>query len=313
MLIGSEGDPFDNPDWIYELKLDGERCIAYLDPTAGSELINKRDEKMLPKMPELARLHEFVEKKCILDGELSVIKDGKPDFFEIQRRSLMSNPLKIDLASRQYPACYTAFDILYYENEEITQKSLLERKKILESVIKSENATFALSRFIEKQGTAFFELAKNQDLEGIVAKHKNSRYYPGKRTKDWIKIKNMKDDDFVVCGYIIKEKHIISLVLGQYENGKLSYKGHVTTGVGGESFKTVEAQSRLDNCPFDRPVPAGNERAVWLTPNLVCTVKYMMETRQGGLRQPVLKGLRNDKNPTECTPGNYELKPEKGR
>lgn len=92
MLIGTEGEPFDSPDYIYELKVDGERCVAYLDPQTGTDLRNKRNLKVLPKVPELAALHENVSRRCILDGELAVITDGKPDFFAIQRRSLMTSP-----------------------------------------------------------------------------------------------------------------------------------------------------------------------------------------------------------------------------
>lgn len=80
MLIGADGDAFDSPDYIYELKWDGERCIAYLDPMEGTELRNKRNVKMLPKVPELAEMHKQIRKRCILDGELMVMKDGKPDF-----------------------------------------------------------------------------------------------------------------------------------------------------------------------------------------------------------------------------------------
>ena len=104
MLIGAEGDAFDSEDYLYELKLDGERCIAYLDAD-GTDLRNKRNIKMLPKVPELSQLHQQVTTRCILDGELAVIYNGKPDFFLIQKRSMMSNPMKIDLESQRHPAC----------------------------------------------------------------------------------------------------------------------------------------------------------------------------------------------------------------
>lgn len=298
MLIGAESEPFDSPDSIYELKLDGERCIAYLDPEGGTELRNKRNVRMLPKVPELSGLHKHVGRRCILDGELAVIKAGKPDFFEIQRRSLMSNPLKIELAARQYPACFTAFDILYLDDHAVTDRPLMERKGLLQDVATSESPRFAVSRYIEERGTAFYELAKAQALEGIVAKKKDSRYYQDKRTKDWIKIKYLQDDDFVVCGYIPKENNMTSIVLGQYRDGALIYKGHVTLGVGGESFRRIRELSRIDRPAFD--VPAGNEDAVWVEPRLACTVKYMMKTATGGMRQPVFKGLREDKRPEEC-------------
>lgn len=298
MLIADEKDAFDSPDYLYELKLDGERCIAYLDAAFGTELRNKRNVKMLSKVPELADLHTHIKSRCILDGELAVIKDGRPDFSEIQRRSLMSNPLKIELAAKQSPACFTAFDILYYLDHPVTDLPLTERKKLLQSVIDHESSRFAVSRFIERQGIAFYQLAAAQDLEGIVAKRKDSLYHTDKRTKDWIKCKNLKDDDFVVCGYIPKENNMTSIVIGQYDNQKLVYKGHVTLGVGGDSFKKIKELPKRSDPPF--PVPTGNENAAWIDPLLVCTVKYMEKTSTGGLRQPVFKGLREDKNPEDC-------------
>ena len=297
MLIGTEGQPFDSDEYIYELKLDGERCIAYLDRDK-TILKNKGNILMLPKVPELAEIHKNVNVRCILDGELAVIKDGRPDFFEIQKRSMMSNPVKIDMAAKKYPACFTAFDILYYENRQVTDLPLTERKELLQKAVISENGRFAVSRFIEKNGIQFYALAEQQELEGIVAKRKDSKYYFDKRTKDWIKIKYLQDDDFVVLGYVPKENSMNSIILGQYSNGQLVYKGHVTLGVGGEPFRRIKTLNKTD-CPFSE-IPKGNENAVWVTPELVCTVKYMMKTESGGMRQPVFKGLREDKSPEEC-------------
>lgn len=297
MLIGVEGEAFDSHEYLYELKLDGERCIAYLDGD-GTDLRNKRNMKMLPKVPELSQIHKQVKCCCILDGELAVIHKGKPDFFLIQKRSMMSNPMKIELEAQRHPACFTAFDILYYEDHPVTDLPLTERKKLLESVVREESARFAVSRSIEGQGTAFYQLAEQQNLEGIVAKRKDSRYYFDKRTKNWIKCKNLKDSDYVVCGYIPKENHMTSIVLGQYRDGQLIHKGHVTLGVGGESFRKIRELPKINYPPMD--VPDGNENAVWVQPQLVCTVKYMMKTESGSLRQPVFKGLRTDKQPREC-------------
>lgn len=297
MLIGAEGEPFDSEDFLYELKLDGERCIAYLDKDR-TILKNKRNVLMLPKVPELSEIHRNVNVRCILDGELAVIKDGKPDFFEIQKRSMMSNPVKIDMAAKKYPACFTAFDILYYDDHQVMDLPLTERKELLQKAVQSENSRFSVSRYIEKNGISFYNLAEQQELEGIVAKRKDSKYYLDRRTKDWIKIKYLQDDDFVVLGYVPKENSMNSIILGQYRNDALVYKGHVTLGVGGEPFRKIQALDKIA-CPFSE-IPKGNENAVWVIPKLVCTVKYMMKTESGGLRQPVFKGLREDKAPEEC-------------
>ena len=298
MLIGASAVAFDSPDYIYELKLDGERCIAYLDPETGTELRNKRNMKMLPKVPELAGIHKQARKRCILDGELAVLVDGKPDFFEIQRRSLTTNDFKIKLQSSKYPASFIAFDLLYDTDHEAVSLPLMERKRLLEGAI-SDSERLAVSRYIEGQGVTFYQLAEEQELEGIVAKRRDSRYYFDKRTQDWIKIKNLQDDDFVVCGFIQKEQGVVSAVLGQYRGETLLYKGHVTLGVSGADYRAMAASKRQDTSPF-RETPAGNEAAVWLVPELVCTVKYMMKTAGGGMRQPVFKGLRDDKEAKDC-------------
>ena len=155
MLIGAEGNPFDDAGYVYELKLDGERCIAYLAPDIGTDLRNKRNMKMLPKVPELDMLHTHVRVRCILDGELAVLVNGKPDFSQIQRRSLMSNSYRIALAAKQYPACFTAFDILYHKDKTVTHLPLMKRKALLQKVVQEESDQFAISRFVEKNGTAY--------------------------------------------------------------------------------------------------------------------------------------------------------------
>ena len=298
MLIGEMQEAFDSLDYIYELKLDGERCIAYLDQDLGTELRNKRNVEMLSKVPELSNIHKQVKNRCILDGELIVIKNGKPDFFEIQRRSLTSNKFKIKLASAKYPASFTAFDILYYKDQEVTSKPLMERKKLLEQVVK-ENECLAISRYIEQQGVDFYKLAEKNHLEGIVAKQKDSKYYFDKRTKEWIKIKNLLDDDYVVCGYILKDKGIVSIVLGQYNGNELIYKGHVTLGVSTSDYRKIQSIPRRNTPPYNE-LPTGNDGVIWIEPSLVCTVKYMMKTLTGSMRQPVFKGLRDDKEPRDC-------------
>lgn len=295
MLINEANEAFDSPDYIYELKLDGIRCIAYLDKDS-TDIRNKRDFKLLSKVPELSDIHKNIKSKCILDGELIVTKKGVPDFFEIQRRSLMSDPFKIQLAGKKYPASFIAYDILYLDGKLITDLTLLERKKMLANIV-VESDRIAVSRYIENKGITLYELAKQQNLEGIVAKEKNSKYYMDSRTKNWIKIKFLKDDDFIICGYLLKDKGFVSLIIGKYKKDVLVYKGHVTLGV------SIKKLNHYKYDVMDKPdidgVPDGHEIAIWITPNLVCTVEYMPNEKDL-LRQPVLKSIREDKSPSEC-------------
>lgn len=292
MLISELKDPFNDPDWIYELKFDGIRCIAYLG--GETELRNKRNDRLLPKVPELSNIYKNVKERCILDGELIILKNGVPDFYEMQKRALTTNKFKIQLSSEKYPASYVAYDILYVKDQQLTDLPLIERKKILEEVI-IEDPQLAISRYVYEQGIEMFSVAKQQNLEGVIAKKKDSKYYFDKRTKDWIKFKVLQDEDFVVCGYIRKEKGVTSLVLGKYHNNQLIYQGHVTFGV---RSRDLEKYETLPYSPIAN-IPAGNENAIWLKPNLVCVVQFMPNDK-GILRQPVFKGFRDDKSPQEC-------------
>ncbi|MBO7368985.1 MAG: hypothetical protein J6U25_01710, partial [Clostridia bacterium] len=180
-------EPFDDEDYIFELKFDGIRCIAYLSPDSVL-LQNKRFKDVTELYPELLEMKKCVKKRTILDGELVIISGGKPDFYALQARSLMTDKFRIDLAAKKNPVQFVAYDILYYDGKDLTGLELLERKAYLSKCVK-EGKNLSITRFIEKNGVAFFELAKKEGLEGVVAKKKDGLYHIGKRTRDWVKIK----------------------------------------------------------------------------------------------------------------------------
>ena len=300
MLMGENNAPFDDPDYIYELKHDGLRCISYLDPASETDLRNKRDMKLLLKFPELAELHRQAKHRCILDGELIVPGEGgKPDFYAVQHRFMMSNPTKIAFAAKRQPTVFVAFDILFLGEEEVNFRPLMERKFLLSDEVR-EGGQLAVSRYVEERGVALYQLTEAKGLEGVVAKRRDSKYFFGRTTKDWLKIKHLKDDDYVICGYINKPGGMTSLIIGQYEGESLVHKGHVTLGVSGQKVRPIRAQPKLHAPPC--PVPSGNERAVWIEP-LVGVVSYMPGDHEG-LRQATFKGLRTDKLPIECKVNN---------
>ncbi len=286
MLLTEEKEPFDSPDYLFELKMDGIRCLAYLG--AGmTDLRNKENIALLPLYPELAGLCNQAGGNVILDGELVIMAGGKPDFEKLQRRSLMSDAFKIRLAKDMDPVTYVAFDILYSKGRELYGLPLSERKRLLNEAVR-ENERLAVSRVTAGQGVALYSLAESMDLEGIVAKRAGSLYSPGKRTKDWVKIKYMQEEDFIAAGYIPKEGSLLSLVLCSQAEGGLQYEGHVTLGVSREQVRKMATSPR---CPFGL-VPPGNEGAVWFDTMPLCTVKYMKRTSKGSMRQPVFKGFR---------------------
>lgn len=284
MLISQMQEPFDDADWIYELKLDGCRCVAYLEENRVV-LRNKRNMELLPRFPELGSIHSQVKNRCVLDGELIVMVNGVPDFYELQKRTLLNDKFKIRLGADKLPASFVAYDCLQYGDKVLFDVPLIERKSMLQETV-LEDDQIAVSRFIPEKGTELFALTVQQELEGVVAKRKDSLYFPGKRTKDWIKFKRMADKDFIICGY--EPGDMVNLILGEYQAGKLVYGGTVTLGVRKEIVKVLKKSS----CPFET-APKGHEAAVWCVPERVCTVEYMPNTKDV-LRQAVFKGIRED-------------------
>lgn len=284
-------EPFDDEDYIYELKLDGIRCLAYLD-AENTTLKNKRNKDVTDIYPELSGIHKCAKKKCILDGELVIFKDEKPDFYSLQARSLKNDPFKIKLAAKKLPVQFVAYDMIYIDGERITDKPLMERKKLMAENL-SESKDLSISRFIEKEGIAFFELAKKQGLEGIVAKKKDGKYYIGKRTREWVKIKVLQDEDVLICGYQPDDEgKVKDLVLGYYDGDALKPRGKVYLGVSKEEHNIIKkfAESHtLSKALFDEYQGKG---IIWLKPELVGTVQYMHTTETGSMRQPVWKGLK---------------------
>lgn len=213
----------------------------------------------------------------------------------MQSRSILTNAAKIELALTMCPASFVAYDILYYKDKVLTGLPLLDRKRFLTDSI-SENSSISISRYIDTHGIALYNLAKEQELEGVVGKKKDSLYWFGKRTKEWNKVKWLKDDDFVAIGYIPKENNMTSLILGKYDiSNNLIITNHVTLGV--TLSKLKKHGMELGECPLEI-MPLDSENTKWIKP-LVCTITYM-PAKNGILRQPTLKSIRDDKRPEEC-------------
>lgn len=284
MLLKKICQPFDSEDYIFELKLDGTRCLAYLDKNEAT-FINRRFRNITKTYPELNNLNKQVKDKCILDGEIVCLDEtGKPSFNILQTRGLSTNPFKIAFNSKRYPAVFVAFDILYFEDKDITSLNLLKRKEILENNI-IENEFINLMRYINENGIDFFQKVKEEKLEGIIAKLKHSTYQIGKRSGDWIKIKNLIDEDFIICGYILDDTNRIhDLVLGRYKNEELVFSDYIylERKKFEENFILKFAKNNTLNYPLFEELK--NENIIWIKPELVCTVSYMMRTKDRKMR-----------------------------
>ena len=292
MLIAQQTEAFDSPDWIYELKMDGFRCLAYMDADSV-DFRNKRNMQMLSRFPELRDVYRNIGDRCILDGEVVVLVDGIPDFYRLQKRTLLTDMFKIELESKRFPASFVAFDCIYKGGQELVWEPLMERKQILSQLVR-EDSKIAVSRYVETKGRALYHAADEKELEGVVAKRKESVYLMGRRTKDWVKFKRMADEEFIAAGYIQKGLHTFSLVLAKYQKDVLVYRGHVTSGVTKDDIAELNSVEKS----LFQILPAGNEDAVWVEPDRVCVVEYMPNT-QNALRQPVFKGYRDDVRPAD--------------
>lgn len=216
------------------------------------------------------------------------MKNNKPSFYDLQKRALLTNSFKIKLHMEKNPVTFIAFDILYLDNKLLIDLELMERKKLLSDNIK-ESSRLVISRFLEEKGKEFFNYAKNEDLEGVVAKERKSKYYPGERSRVWLKMKVYKEEDLIICGYTPSEYGMKDVILGAYNENNDLYKV-ATIMTNKDKNIIMEYAKRYPS----KPLFAG-DGIIWMKPNLVGRVKFMMKTKDGNLRQASFLGVRDDK------------------
>jgi len=301
-MLAVSGQPFNSPEWIFEPKIDGTRCLAEVT-SSGVRLYNRRLFNITDRYPELAAALAQAASGCVLDGEIAVFLEGKPSFAALAKRDHLSDRLAIDYLARALPASYVVFDILYAKERSVMDLPLRERKKILrEELQESEFVTIADS-FPEK-GEDYFQAAQKMGIEGIVAKRLNSVYLPGTRSPDWIKIKKSLKLDLVIGGYIPGKGGRVSyfggLLLGAYRHGLLHYVGRVGSGFTDKELEEIAANfSPMEHSPFAYALPTPEVR--WVKPLQVVQVSALEITLDGHLRAPVYLRTRDDKEPQECT------------
>jgi bifunctional non-homologous end joining protein LigD len=302
MLAKVAPKPFSDKDWVFEVKWDGFRAIAYVNEELSLKSRNQKELKYnFPELEELTKL----TRKVVLDGEIVVMKEGKTDFQTLLERGKTASPTEIELQNLRSPAVYVVFDILEKDGTPLINLPLTERKKILRSSVQ-EGKHVLLSDVVEENGEAYYATALEKGLEGVMAKKKTSPYEPGVRSGNWLKIKKLRSCDCVIFGYTkgtgARAKTFGALLLGLYNSeGEPVYVGKVGTGFSrdtlrtlSEAFKTLEA----DSAPITVDIP---EEVTWLKPKLVGEIGYQAVTRDVRLRMPRFLGLREDKLPTECT------------
>jgi bifunctional non-homologous end joining protein LigD len=294
MLANTADEPFDNPDWLFEIKYDGYRGIAEIQ--SGKVRLYSRNK--LAYNQKFAPLVESLQKfpgNAVLDGEIVVVDEiGHPHFQWVQ-----------DYPAGKGELIYYVFDILYLDGHDLSELPLARRKEILKDIL-PPLAHIKFSGHIARAGKAMFEQAQHLGIEGIMAKNTKSTYKQGRRTDDWLKIKIKQTQEFIICGYTAPKggrKHLGALIAGIYKNKKLTYIGHIG-GISSDTLiknlyeKLTTIQQK--NCPFETQ-PQTNAPVTWVKPLIVAEAQFSEWTSDGSMRHPLFKGLRQDKEAPEIT------------
>ncbi len=312
MMATLVDDAFDDDGWVFEPKWDGVRAIATcIDQTV---LLSRNLRDITASYPELSKLHQqMVSLEAVVDGEIVAMAAGRPSFERLQSRINLANPKDIERAAKQIPVTFIAFDLLYLDGRSTLSLPLEERRELLEELVVC-NDFVEVSPQIVGDGRALFAAAQAQNLEGIVAKKLATPYRPGKRSKEWLKIKTTYDADVVIGGWSrgegARSGHFGSLLVGAWEDDGLRFVGSVGTGFNdktlGEVLEKMSALETGEN-PFDSDPRKDKPRwgkpikdPHWIKPELVARVEFRELTSAGRLRAPSFKGLRDDKAPEDC-------------
>lgn len=291
--------------WIYELKFDGYRAIAV--KRESSVTIFSRNEKQL-RFPELAAAIERLPcKEAVFDGEIVALDEqGRPSF------QLMQSP-------ESEAIYYYLFDLIFLNGMDLKGQPLSERKQTLSKLMEKAGDGLRFSGNLPGHPEEILSQIKARGLEGVVAKRAASQYEPGKRSGEWIKVKCLEEQEFVIGGYTMPKgsrSHLGSVLVGYYQEGKLLFGGKVGTGFSERLLKMLSERFqslRTEACPFADlfPIRKSNEagglsasqirQCRWVKPEMVCQVKFTEWTRDGKLRQPVFLGIRTDRAPAEVT------------
>ena len=295
--------PFDSPKHIFELKWDGMRALAFIE---GGELklFSRNARNVTTQFPELAGMPSQVKSgPVVLDGEIVCLDEqNRPNFFQLQQRLQVK---RVGLKQKS-PLHFIAFDLLYVDGRSVMKEPLVDRKNRLQDVLNPTEIILPCE-FVETDGTAFFQATCDLGLEGIMAKDKKSIYVPGQRSAHWLKIKRVRESEFVIGGYSFggaRKELFSSLLLGLYDDQRrLNYVGSVGTGFSDAEARVIytELQRRHSE---DRPFatqPDVKKLIFWCRPELVCQVEYGEFTPGGNLRYPIYLRLRDDKDPEDCT------------
>jgi bifunctional non-homologous end joining protein LigD len=311
MLATLVEGPFDDPQWLYEVKWDGYRAVVFIND-GRTRLVSRNQNDLTGEFPEVAQaFQELPVKNAIVDGEVVALdEEGRPSFSLMQQRTGMTSPGTRGPRNRSLPIVYYAFDLLYLNGHNLMPAPLEQRKSLLRQIIPVERGFVRYSDHYAEKGTALYGVARDKGLEGIVAKLRTGAYVQ-KRSSEWLKIKITRRQECVIAGYTDPKgsrENFGSIVLGLYDKtGRLVHVGNAGSGFTGATHAALWKKLNLlktDNNPFGEKIES-TRRPHWLKPELVAEIKFSEWTHEGErggfkMRAPIFQGLRLDKEPREC-------------
>jgi bifunctional non-homologous end joining protein LigD len=294
-MLASEGkEPFDHPDWIFEVKWDGYRAVAEVRDGKVS-LYSRNNVSLAAKFRPVTESLQELRFDAVFDGEIVVVDDkGEPDFEALQNYQKTGSGHLL----------YYVFDLLYFKGHDLTELPLIRRKEILKKIL-PPSPIIRFSDHVSEEGMLFFKLAKEKGLEGIVAKHSQSAYRTGARSRQWLKVKTRRTQDAVIAGFTKPKgsrKFFGSLALGAYKGNELVYIGQSGGGFGARLLAQISEKLKpliQKDCPF-RIEPKTDMPVTWVKPELVSEVAFHGWTKEGLMRQPVFMRMREDKAAREA-------------
>jgi bifunctional non-homologous end joining protein LigD len=291
-------------DWLFEVKWDGVRAIALIE-NESLQLQSRTGNRCERQYPELAVIpHQVAAETAVLDGEIAVLDaKGVSQFHLIQPRIMNADPNSIAHMARSTTVVYFAFDLLYLNGYDLRGVHLDERRKLLEQIV-TPDPVFRVSTVFPGAGEELLEAARENGLEGLIAKRATSTY-ESKRSAEWLKLKIVTQQEFAIGGFTEPQgdrSNFGALVLGVYDGGKLNWVGNVGTGFDQKTLAYLASRLKpliVQKCPFaERPKP--DRGMTWVKPELVAEVKFASWTQDNRLRAPVYLGLRQDVKPAEA-------------
>lgn len=295
-------------DWAYEMKWDGVRAVVYVEG-GRARVLTRNDRDVTGTYPELAGLAAALGHDAVLDGELVALDAaGRPDFGVLQQRMHVTSPAQVHALVASVPVSYLVFDLLHLDDRPLLNDSYDTRRELLEG-LGIEGPRWAVPPAFRGDGPAAVVASQAAGLEGVVAKRRTSRYEPGRRSRAWVKVKNIRTQQVVVGGWRpgkgSRYGGIGSLLVGVPGADGLEYVGRVGTGFT-QAFLAdlgqVLAPDVVGSSPFAGPLPAADARdAVWVRPSLVGEVAFAEWTKDRRLRHPTWRGLRADKDIDDVT------------